>query len=65
MLPSERSEKWVRRLAWAALILVVLYLLIWMIRFIAPVFSDVMEQRKPPPEARRGTAMAEVAELAE
>jgi hypothetical protein len=25
MLPSEKSEKWVRRLAWAAFIFVVLY----------------------------------------
>ena len=52
MLPSEKSEKWVRRLAWAALIFVVLYLLIWMIRFIVPVFGNVMKQRQPPPEAR-------------
>jgi len=65
MLPSEKSEKWVRRLAWAALIFVILYLLTWMIRFIVPVFGNVMKQRKPPPEARGGTAVARVMELAE
>ncbi len=57
MLPSERSEKWVRRLAWAAFIFVILYLLIWMIKFIVPVFGNVMKQREPPPEAR-GTGTA-------
>jgi hypothetical protein len=52
MLPSEKSEKWVRRLACAALIFVILYLLIWLLRFIVPIFGRVLRQRQPPPEAR-------------
>jgi len=51
MLPSEKSERWVRRILFAALVLVVLYLLFWLVRFITPIFRGAVRQRQPPPEA--------------
>lgn len=51
MLPSEKSERWVRRILFAALILIVLYLLFWLVRFITPIWRGVIQQRQPPPEA--------------
>ncbi len=51
MLPSEKAERWVRRVGYAALILVFLYIVIWIARFIGGAYGRAMEQRKPPPEA--------------
>lgn len=51
MLPSEKAERWVRRVGYAALILVVLYILIWIVRFIGGAYGRAMQQREPPPEA--------------
>jgi hypothetical protein len=51
MLPSEKAELWMRRLLYALLIAIVLYLVVWMTRFIGGVAHRVMEQRRPPPEA--------------
>ncbi len=52
MLPSERAERWVRRVGYAALILLALYLIVWIFRFISGHYGRALEQREPPPEAR-------------
>ncbi len=52
MLPSEKAERWVRRIGYAALILVVLYVLLWITRFISGTYRRAMQQREPPPEAK-------------
>jgi len=51
MLPSEKSERWVRRILFAALIPMVFYLLFWLVRFITPIWRGAIQQRQPPPEA--------------
>lgn len=52
MLPSEKAELWVRRVGYAALVLIAAFILIWMVRFIARVTRDVLEQRNVPTEGR-------------
>jgi Na+-transporting methylmalonyl-CoA/oxaloacetate decarboxylase gamma subunit len=52
MLPSEKAERWVRQVGYAALILIVLYILVWLVRFISGIMRDSLEQREAPPEAR-------------
>jgi hypothetical protein len=52
MLPSEKAELWERRLGYAALILVVAFILIWMVRFITRITRDALEQRDVPTEGR-------------
>ena len=52
MLPSEKIEKWVRRVLFAALILIVLYLVLWLVRFISPIWGRAVQDRQLPPEAR-------------
>ena len=52
MLPSEKSELWVRRIGYTALILIALYIIIWLVQFISSNYGKAMEQREIPPEAR-------------
>jgi hypothetical protein len=52
MLPSEKSERWVRRIGFTLLALLFLYIIIWTVRFIAGHYGRAMEQRELPPEAR-------------
>jgi Na+-transporting methylmalonyl-CoA/oxaloacetate decarboxylase gamma subunit len=52
MLPSEKAERWVRRVGYAALIFVVLYIVVWVVRFIGGVTGRALEQRETPPETR-------------
>jgi len=52
MLPSEKAERWVRRVGYAALILIALYILFWVVRFVWGNYHKAMEQRQFPPEAR-------------
>jgi len=52
MLPSEKSELWVRRVGYAALILMALYIVVWIFRFISGHYHKALEQRELPPEAR-------------
>jgi len=52
MLPSEKSELWVRRVGYAALILMALYIIVWIFRFISGHYRKALEQREFPPEAR-------------
>lgn len=47
MLPSEKAELWMRRLLYALLIAIVLYLVVWMTRFIWGVSHRVLQQRQP------------------
>jgi hypothetical protein len=52
MLPSEKAERWVRRVGYAALILIALYILVWVVRFIWGNYHKAMEQRQFPAEAK-------------
>ncbi len=52
MLPSEKSELWVRRIGYTALILMALYIIIWLAKFISSNYGKAMDQREIPPEAR-------------
>jgi hypothetical protein len=52
MLPSEKAERWVRRVGYAALILIALYILVWVGRFIWGNYHKAMEQRQFPVEAK-------------
>ena len=59
MLPSEKSELWVRRDGYAALVLMALYIVVWIFQFVSGHYNKALEQRELPPEAR-----ASVVELA-
>jgi Na+-transporting methylmalonyl-CoA/oxaloacetate decarboxylase gamma subunit len=52
MLPSEKWELWVRRIGYTVLILMALYIIVWVVRFIGKNYGRAMEQREIPPEAR-------------
>ena len=52
MLPSEKAERWVRRVGYAALILMALYIIVWIVRFISGHYGKAMEQREFPEEAK-------------
>jgi Na+-transporting methylmalonyl-CoA/oxaloacetate decarboxylase gamma subunit len=52
MLPSEKAERWVRRVGYAALALIVLYIVVWAVRFVSGAYGRAMEQREPPPETQ-------------
>ncbi len=57
MLPSEKSELWVRRIGYIALILIALYIIVWLVRFVSSNYGKAMEQREIPPEARAPAVM--------
>jgi len=52
MLPSEKAERWVRRIGYAALVLIALYIVIWIAHFIVDNYGKAMEQRRFPEEGR-------------
>lgn len=52
MLPSEKAELWVRRVGYAALVVIAAFILTWMVRFIARATRDALEQRNVPTEGR-------------
>ena len=52
MLPSEKAELWVRRVGYAALILMALYIVVWIFRFISGHYQKALEQREFPEEAK-------------
>jgi hypothetical protein len=56
MLPSEKSERWARRIGYAVLIGVALYLLIWLTSFVWRVAHRALEQRQLPPERQSPAA---------
>ena len=51
MLPSEKAERWVRRIGYAALILIALYVIVWLASFISRITRQALEQRAVPTEA--------------
>ena len=51
MLPSEKAETWVRRVGYAALILIALYIVVWLTRFIWGNYHKALKQCQFPPEA--------------
>jgi hypothetical protein len=57
MLPSEKSELWVRRIGYTGLILIALYIIVWLVRFISSNYGKAMEQREIPAEARAPVVM--------
>ena len=46
MLPSEKAERWVRRIGYVALILLFLYIVRWMAVFISGAAGKALDQRK-------------------
>ncbi|MFB3882113.1 MAG: hypothetical protein ACE149_12670 [Armatimonadota bacterium] len=52
MLPSEKSELWVRRIGIAVLVILALYIVVWLVRFIYGNYHKALQQRQLPPEAR-------------
>ena len=52
MLPSEKSELFVRRLGYALLVLIALYIIVWLFGFVSRAFRQAMEQRDVPEDAR-------------
>jgi hypothetical protein len=53
MLPSEKAERWVRRIGYAALILLAIYILRWLVGFIGGTAQKALEQREEHlPESR-------------
>jgi len=54
MLPSERNERLVKRVGIAICLLMALYIIIWLIRFISGNFHKALEQRNVPMEDGRG-----------
>jgi len=56
MLPSEKAERWVRRIGYAALALMALYIIIWIAHFIVDNYGKAMKQREFPEEGRAPVA---------
>jgi hypothetical protein len=52
MLPSEKAERWVRRIGYAALILIALYAITWLTSFIFRITRQALRQRTLPGDAR-------------
>jgi hypothetical protein len=48
MLPSEKAERWVRRVGYAALVLLAIYILVWLARFVWGNYHKALEQRQAP-----------------
>lgn len=53
MLPAERNERLVKRVGIAICLLMALYIIIWMIRFISGNFHKALEQRNVPVDESR------------
>jgi len=51
MLPSEKAERWVRRVGYAALILIVLYIIFWVVGFISRIMHRALKQRNLPDDS--------------
>ena len=50
MLPGERNERLVRRIGFAILLLMALYVMFWLLRFIGGTFHKAVDQRNVPTE---------------
>jgi hypothetical protein len=53
MLPGERNERLVRRIGFAILLLMALYIIIWLLRFIGGTFHKALDQRNVPTDQGR------------
>jgi hypothetical protein len=58
MLPAEKSERWVRRIGYLALILMAIIIIVWLVGFISRVTRMSLEQREAPEEGRAPAAAA-------
>jgi hypothetical protein len=58
MLPAEKTERWVRRIGYLALVLVAAFILLWLVGFINRSVRGYVEQREAPEEGRAPTAAA-------
>ena len=52
MLPSEKAELFVRRLGYAVLVLIALYIIVWLFGFVSRAFRQAIDQREIPEDAR-------------
>jgi len=50
MLPAERNERLVRRVGLAICILMAIYIIVWLVRFVGGNFHKALEQRNVPTE---------------
>ncbi len=50
MLPAERNERLVRRVGLAICILMAIYIIVWLVRFVSGNFHKALEQRNVPME---------------
>jgi len=50
MLPAERNERLVRRIGFAILVVMALYIIIWVVRFVSGVTHKSLDQREVPTE---------------
>lgn len=62
MLPSEKSERLVRRIGYLALILMAIFLIVWLVGFIARNVGRALEQREVPEEGEAAAAAATLLE---
>jgi hypothetical protein len=58
MLPAEKTERWVRRIGYLALVVVAAFILLWLVGFINRSVRGYVEQREAPEEGRAPTAAA-------
>jgi len=56
MLPSEKAERWVRRVGYAALALIALYIVVWLAGFISRATRRALQQREQAAESAAGDA---------
>ena len=52
MLPSEKAELLVRRVGYALLVLIALYIIVWLFGYISRIFKQTVQQRDMPEDAR-------------
>ena len=57
MLPSEKAERWVRRVGYAVLILIALYIIIWLTGFVLRIVRQAVGQRAISVEGRAPRAL--------
>lgn len=58
MLPAEKTERWVRRIGYLALVLIAAYIILCLVGFINRSVRGYVEQREVPEEGRAPTAAA-------
>ena len=56
MLPAEKTERWVRRIGYLALVLMLAFIILWLVGFINRSVRGYVEQREVPEEGRAPTA---------